>query len=47
MINAGMWVATGSYIYTFAAYWYAGKNPQAVMMFGYILANFGIIWSIK
>ena len=46
-LNAGMWIATLCYMYQTTMYAYTSHYSQALMMFGYTVANFGIIWSIK
>jgi len=38
-------MATALYVAQVVLYLVSGKNPQALVMVGYIIANLGLIWS--
>lgn len=47
MINVFIYAATALYIAQAALYYWNGSTAQAVVMVGYVVANVGLILSIR
>ncbi|MGE0256951.1 MAG: hypothetical protein AB7N54_20115 [Alphaproteobacteria bacterium] len=42
-----VWLVSAEYAAAAVGAWTAGKEPQAVMLAGYVVANLGLIWSLR